>query len=84
MTKTKISIVGQTGHKVRCKVKPTKHSNAQKQGVHKLVQQDIDSQTINEPHGSVDPVPSHGRFESWDPLYVQKIGQRGQSQLLFL
>ena len=30
--------VGHTGHKVKSKVKLTKHSNAQKQGVHKLVQ----------------------------------------------
>ena len=69
-----------TGHKVKSKVKLTKHSNAQKQGVHKLVQRDINSQNINEPHGLVDPVPSQGRFESLQPLYVQEIGQ-SQSQL---
>ena len=32
------SVIGQTGHKVKSKVKLTKHSNAQKQCVHKLVQ----------------------------------------------
>ena len=57
--------VSHTGYKVKYKVKLTKHSNAQKQGVHKLVQQDINSQTINDIHRSVDPVTCHGRFESW-------------------
>ena len=37
------SIEGQTGHKVKSKVKLTKHSNVQTQNVHKLVQQDITS-----------------------------------------
>ena len=37
------SVVGRTGHKVKSKAKLTKHSNAQKQCVHKLVQQDINS-----------------------------------------
>ena len=35
--------VGQTGHKVKSKVKLTKHSNVQTPNVHKLVQQDINS-----------------------------------------
>ena len=74
------SIVGHTGHKVKSKGQLTKPSNAQKQGVHKLVQQEVNSQTINDTHRSVDLVPCHGRFESLKQLYVQDTG-KNQSQL---
>ena len=77
---TENSTVGHTGHKVKSKVKLTKHSNAQKQCVHKLVQQDINSQTINDMHRSVDSVPCHGRFESLKPGCVQDTG-KNQSQI---
>ena len=77
---TENSTVGHTGHKVKSKVKLIKHSNAQKQCVHKLVQQVINSQTINDIHRSVDPVTCHGRFESLKPGYVQDTG-KNQSQL---
>ena len=57
----------------------TKHSNAQKQCVHKLVQRDINSQTINDTHRSVDSVPCYGRFQSLKPGYVQDTS-KNQSQ----
>ena len=45
------------------------------ENVHKLVQQDINSQTINDIYRPVDPVPCHGRFESLKPLYVPDTGK---------
>ena len=76
----KNSIVGHTGHKVKSKVKLTKHSNVQTQNVQKLVHQDVKSQTIYDTYRSVDLVPCHGRFESLKPLYVHDTG-KNQSQL---
>ena len=58
-----LSVV-QTAHKVKPKVKVSKHSKSQKECFHKISLENIDVQKFNDSHRSggvrVDPVPCHG------------------------
>ena len=72
-------IVGFTGYKVKSKVKIKKHSKVQTQNVHKMVQQDVNSQTSNDMDRPVDSVPCHGRFDPSKVLHLQD-GSKNRSR----